>query len=133
MTAVYETIYKTIVSPGGRSLFVKIRPRDCAPANNSGRSFIERLIDAIWSDLDSFLRLVLVSTTTISVIDPIVLYTLRVRSSNDVSRDSSLSSSTLRFSFSSSFYFSYSVVFASNLLHLAQFIINIEKKRNNMK
>lgn len=129
MTAVYETIYKTTVSPGGRSLFVKIRPRDCVPVNNSGRSFIERLIDAIWSDLDSFLRLVLVSTTTISVIDPIVLYTLRVRSSNDVSRDSSLSSSTLRFSFSSSFYFSYSVVFASNLLHLAQFIINIEKKK----
>lgn len=125
MTAVYETIYKTIVSPGGRSLFVKIRPRDCAPVNNSGRSFIERLIDAIWSDLDSFLRLVLVSTTTISVIDPIVLSHAYVHPTMFLETPV-----YHRRRYVSPFLhpFTFRIPLYSNLLYLAQFIINIEKK-----
>ena len=53
------------------ALFVKIRACDCAPVNNSGRRLYRT---PYWCNLDwpldSFLRLVLVSSTTISVIDP---------------------------------------------------------------
>lgn len=63
-------MYKTIVSSGGRCLFVKIRPRDCAPVNNSGRRLYRT---PYWCNLEWPW---LVSSTTISATDAFYAYSI---------------------------------------------------------
>lgn len=63
-------MYKTIVSSGGRCLFVKIRPRDCAPVNNSGRRLYRT---PYWCNLEWPW---LVSSTTISATDALYAYSI---------------------------------------------------------
>lgn len=98
VAAVYSSKYGPVIAP-------RLTIRD--------EGFIECLIGAIWSDLDSF--------PARQFRRPTRSTRIRYRSSNDISRDSNLSPSTLRFSFPS-FCFSCSIIFASNLSHLAQFI-----------